>query len=363
MLHRSMVGQPTVKRNIRVSCMSSGTKRAINLALQGGGSHGAFTWGVIDRLLEEDWLEIAAITGASAGAVNTVALASGLATGGRDGARRTLDALWSRIGDLGNWSLFRRSPLDRLHDRWDLQYSPAFMAYDMLSRLVPPSLLNPLNVNPLRDILDDLIDWTAVHRCAAPKLFVSATNVRSGHIRVFRNREVTIEAVLASTCLPMIHQTIEIGGEAYWDGGYLGNPALFPLSYESPCSDILLVQINPFEQAELPQSSVEIYNRLNEITFNASLLAELRAIAFVGRLVEDKAVDPKRYRQMHVHAIGGNSAFAALGAASKYNAEMEFLDHLKEMGQAAADAWLSHHADAIGKHSSLDLKALLNTAA
>jgi NTE family protein len=342
---------------------SPARKYAINLALQGGGSHGAFTWGVLDRLLAEDDLEIAAISGASAGAVNTVALASGLATGGPAQARQTLDQLWNRIGDLGNLSLFQRGPLDRLLGSWDVQYSPAFMAYDMLSRLVPPSVLNPLNVNPLRDILGDLVDWQALRRCAGPKLFVSATTVRSGRIRVFRNEEVTLDAVLASTCLPMIHQTMMIDGEAYWDGGYLGNPALFPLAYESPCADILLIQINPFEHEHMPQTSVEIYNRLNEIAFNSSLLAELRAIAFVGRLVEQKAVDTKKYRKLNLHAIGGDMAFAALGAASKYNAELEFLLHLKQEGIEATERWLADHRKDIGKRSSLDVAALLDTAA
>lgn len=334
------------------------TRPTLNLALQGGGSHGAFTWGVLDRLLQEDDIDIAAITGASAGAVNAVALMSGLATGGKAAARQTLDTLWLRIGELGNWSLFRRGALDVIQGSWDVQHSPAFMAYDMLSRLVPPALLNPLDINPLRDILREIIDWPALHHCTQHQLFVSATNVRSGRVKVFRNKEVTLEAVMASTCLPVIHQTVEIGGESYWDGGYLGNPALFPLSYNSPCQDILLVQVNPFEQAMVPQTSVEIYNRLNEITFNASLMAELRAIDFVSRLVDQKAVDATRYRKMLVHVVNGGDELAVLGAASKYNAELDFLLHLKAVGIAVMDAWLAASRKDIGKRSSFDLRTL-----
>jgi len=333
--------------------------RKINLALQGGGSHGAFTWGVLDRLLEEESIDIEAVSSASAGAVNATFLAHGYATGGRAGARTALDRLWTEIGALGALSLFRRSPFDALRGDWSLDYSPAFAMFDVLSRVASPYDLNPLGLNPLRDMLNAQIDWDAVRQTREFKLFISATNVRTGRVKVFEQERICAEQVLASTCLPTLFPAVEIDGEAYWDGGFMGNPPLFPLFYASGSRDIVLIEINPIERPQVPHTAREIMNRTNEISFNASLMAELRAIEFVGRLVESHRINDGHYRQMLVHMISGEQATAALGAASKLNAEPDFLDLLKGLGRAAATTWLAAHGDDLGKRASVDLKALL----
>jgi NTE family protein len=337
----------------------SKTVKNISLALQGGGSHGAFTWGVLDRLLADHRLDIEAVTGASAGAVNAVFLAHGYAKGGREGAREALAALWSRIGTFGEYSLFRRSPLDALRNDWSLAFSPAYAVFDMVSRIASPYDLNPLGTNPLRDLLNEMIDWPAVRKSPEFSIFISATNVRTGRVKVFEQDELCAERVLASTCLPTLFPAVEIDGHAYWDGGYMGNPPLFPLFYRTKTRDIVLVQINPIQRPDVPRTAREIMNRLNEINFNASLMFELRAAEFVGRLVEKGDIDATRYRKMLIHGIDGGPTMAILGAASKINAEPDFLDHLKEIGRTAADVWLTNHFDSIGVETTLDIRSII----
>jgi NTE family protein len=250
----------------------------IDLALQGGGSHGAFTWGVLDRLLEERWLHIVAISGTSAGAMNAAVLADGWTQGGAEGARAALDRYWHRVARAAAFSPLRRSPLDRLMGRWTLDTSPIYVALDLMSRLISPYDLNPLGLNPLRGILAESIDFTRL--ASSPiKLFVAATNVRTGRGRIFRNAEITADVLLVSACLPTMFRGIEIDGEIYWDGGYAGNPTITPLIRESDAGDTILVQINPRERPEAPRSAAEILNRLNEISFNSPLMKELRMIA------------------------------------------------------------------------------------
>src|SRR5690349_14419574 len=259
--------------------------KAINLALQGGGAHGAFTWGVLDRLLEDERLAIDGISACSAGAMNAAVLAYGYAVGGREGARDSLAGFWRRISEAALTSPLQPSPLDRVLGDHSLRHSPAFVAFDMLTRLFSPYDYNPLGLNPLRDVLRRCVDFEVLAKAACPiKVFLSATNVRTGKVRVFERREVTVDAVLASACLPFLFQAVEIDGEAYWDGGYMGNPALFPLIYNCESADILVVHINPLERADVPRSATDIMNRINEISFNSSLMREMRAIAFVSRL-------------------------------------------------------------------------------
>ena len=332
--------------------------KKISLGLQGGGAHGAFTWGVLDRLLEEERLDIEAVSGASAGAVNAVALAHGYATGGREGAKEALDKLWHRVGGFGEFSPFRRSWLDVARQSWGMELSPTFLFYDVLSRMASPYDLNPFNFGVLEHVLD-FIDWEAVRRSPEFKVFVAATNVRSGKVKVFEQRELSLKAVLASTCLPQVFQAVEIDGEAYWDGGFLGNPPLFPLFYVTSSCDILVIEINTLYRADVPRTAHEINERLNEINFNSALLAELRAIEFVGRLVDRGAVDTSRYRKMLVHMIDGGCDLAELGSASKLNAEMEFLQHLKAIGRRRADEWVRANFEKLGVESSVDLRELV----
>ncbi|MCU4180019.1 patatin-like phospholipase family protein [Bosea sp. BH3] len=325
----------------------------IDLALQGGGAHGAYTWGVLNRILEEDWLTIEAISGTSAGAMNAAVLASGYASGGREGARDTLNRYWRKVADAARFSPFQRSPLDVLLGRWTLDTSPLFVAMDMMSRVVSPYSLNPMGTNPLTDILAEIIDFDAVAK-GPIKLFISATNVRTGRNRVFRNAEITPQVLLASACLPTLFHAVEIDGESYWDGGYSGNPPMTPLIEESTASDTILVQINPVERPGTPRTAREILNRLNEVSFNAVLLKELRMMALLQREAVSGSGEGARWARMRVHRIASD-AMTELGYSSKLNAEWEFLTMLHDEGRRSAEAFYRTHRDEIGKRSTLDL--------
>ena len=329
----------------------------VDLALQGGGSHGAFTWGVLDRLLEEPWLKIEAISGTSAGAMNGAVLVSGFMKGGAAGAREALDAYWGRVADAAVYSPIQRSMLDRALNRWTLDTSPAYIMMDLMSRLVSPYTLDPFGRNPIRKILEDSIDFA--HFAEAPiKVFITATNVYTGRGRVFRNKEITPEVLLASACLPTLFQAIEIDGEPYWDGGYAGNPTITPLIRESEAHDTILVQINPRERRETPRTAGDILNRLNEISFNAPLMKELRMIALLRQTADPGAGEGRRWAEMRTHRIM-TDRLAEFGASSKLNAERAFLLVLKEEGRRAADEFLAQHGANVGLRSTADLDILL----
>jgi len=329
----------------------------VDLALQGGGSHGAFTWGVLDRLLEEPWLKIEAISGTSAGAMNGAVLVSGFMKGGATGAREALDAYWGRVADAAVYSPIQRSMLDRALNRWTLDTSPAYIMMDLMSRLVSPYTLDPFGRNPIRKILEDSIDFA--HFAEAPiKVFITATNVHTGRGRVFRNKEITPEVLLASACLPTLFQAIEIDGEPYWDGGYAGNPTITPLIRESEAHDTILVQINPRERRETPRTAGDILNRLNEISFNAPLMKELRMIALLRQTADPGAGEGRRWAEMRTHRIM-TDRLAEFGASSKLNAERAFLLVLKEEGRRAADEFLAQHGANVGLRSTADLDILL----
>jgi NTE family protein len=329
----------------------------VDLALQGGGSHGAFTWGVLDRLLEEDWLSIAGVTGTSAGAMNAAVMADGFAAGGAKGARAALAAFWERVADAARFSPFQRSPLDILLGRWTLDHSPLFVAMDMMSRLFSPYDLNPAATNPLRSVIEEAIDFGRL-RNSPIKTFVTATNVRTGRGRVFRNADITPDVLLASACLPTLFPAVEIDGESYWDGGYSGNPTLTPLVRELESDDTILVPINPIERPGTPRSAAEILNRLNEISFNATTLKELRMIALLRQVADPGNSEGARWARMRIHLVR-NDIMETLGYSSKLNAERAFLFKLREEGRKAADAFLEADADNVGKRSSVDLDVLL----
>src|SRR5262245_20425534 len=328
----------------------------IDLALQGGGSHGAFTWGVLDRLLEENWLHIAAISGTSAGAMNAAVLMHGWAEGGADGARRALTAYWQRVSRAAI-SVLWRSPLDRLMGRWSLDGSPAYVTMDLISRLWSPYVLNPTGFNPLRQILLDSINFA--HVSTSPiNLFVTATSVRTGRGRIFRNSEITADVLLASACLPTMFRAVEIDGEAYWDGGYAGNPTITPLVRESDARDVVLVQVNPRERPETPRSAAEILNRANEISFNSALVKELRMIALLRQVADPGTGEGARWAQMRTHTIR-TDMLAQFGASSKLNAEWDFVAMLRTEGQRAATEFLEANGKHLGKRSTADLDVLL----
>jgi NTE family protein len=337
--------------------MPAARRKTINLALQGGGAHGAFTWGILDAILEDGRLDIDAISGTSAGAMNAVAFADGMLEGGPEGARAQLEAFWRSISDDARLSPIQRSAFDHLLGAWSLDRSPGLAFFDVFTRVASPYAFNPLNLNPIRDLLAEQINFENVRRCEAVKLFISATNVETGLPAVFDHKALTADHVMASACLPMLFQAVIIDGVPYWDGGFTGNPALYPLYYQTSTRDILLVQINPVRREGVPRTAREIDNRLNEITFNTSLLREFRAIAFVRRLIDDGLLSDKRYARVMLHRISGDEVLKPIGASSKLNAEWAFFQYLKDAGRTAAQAWLAENFDAIGERSTFDVMA------
>jgi NTE family protein len=338
----------------------SGTRanvKRVNLALQGGGAHGAYTWGVLDRLLEDERIEVEAISGTSAGAMNAAVFADGMGRGGRAEARRALEAFWRNISDAARFSPLQPTPFDRLTRGWSLDHSPAFMVFDLMSRMLSPYQLNPANLNPLRDVLLKSVDFERLEHCRAVRLFISATNVKSGKVRVFESGQITPDVLLASACLPFMFQAVTIEDEPYWDGGYMGNPALFPLIYGTQSRDVVIVQVNPLSCDEAPKTASAIMNRLNEISFNSSLMREMRAVSFVTDLIDQGRLDSQQHKRMNVHWIEAEEHMKGLGVSSKLNARWDFLLHLMSIGREVAAAWLDRNFDAIGERSTVDIKA------
>lgn len=329
----------------------------VDLALQGGGSHGAFTWGVLDRILEEPWFEIAGISGTSAGAMNAAVLADGWTSGGAAGAREALDKYWRSVSRAAAFSPLQRSPLDRLMGRWSLDTNPAYLFTDLMSRVLSPYDLNPTGFNPLRKILVESIDFERLARSPI-KLFVTATRVRTGRGRIFRNAEINADVLLASACLPTMFRAIEIDGEAYWDGGYAGNPTITPLVRETDARDTVLVQINPVERLEAPRTAAEILDRLNEISFNSPLAKELRMIALLRQVADPGSGEGARWAQMKAHWIKSDE-LASYGASSKLNAEWAFVSKLRDEGRRAAGAFIDAHGADLGVRSTANLDLLL----
>jgi NTE family protein len=330
---------------------------SVDLGLQGGGAHGAFTWGVLDRLLEESWLLFDGVSGTSAGAMNAVVMAAALAEGGPPQARAALEQFWKRASDAALLSPLRRGPLEILTGRWTLDYSPVFAVLDIAARVLSPYDTNPLGANPLRQILADSVDFTRLAR-APIKIFVTATNVRTGRGRVFRNADITPDVLLASACLPTLFQAVEIDGEAYWDGGYSGNPTMAPLIRECSSSDTILVQINPIERPGTPKTAREIHNRLNEVAFNAVLIKELRAMALLRQVVDPGSGEGAILAKMRIHRIASD-VMVDLGYSSKLLAEWEFFLMLRDEGRKAAEAFLDAHGADLGRRSTLDLDEFL----
>ncbi len=334
--------------------------KRINLALQGGGAHGAFTWGVLDRLLEDERIEIAGMSGTSAGALNGAAFKAGWLMGGREGARENLDWLWGRIGAVQDMRMpawmagFMPAP-GAFSDA--MQLSWPFAVADTMSRVVSPYVYGPFYSNPLQKVAEQF-EYDKVCARQGPALYVCATNVHSGKIRVFSGDEISTDSLLASACLPTLFQAVEIDGAHYWDGGYSGNPALFPLFAKELPADIVIVNINPLNRDEVPKAPHEIQNRINEISFNSSLLRELRAINFVQRLIADGAVTEGAMKNVFVHMIADDDLMRELSVATKLLPNPYLLGRLKEAGRAAADRFLTDHFDDLNTTSSTDLEAM-----
>jgi NTE family protein len=340
---------------------ASSTTKRINLALQGGGAHGAFTWGVLEQLLSDERLVIEGISGTSAGAVNAVMLADGLARGGRDDAIKRLGDFWRAASSTGSLPALQRVAMERLLSFTPLEGTPVQAWFNSLSHYLSPYDVNPLNINPLKDLIESFVDFDALRANTDLQLFVSATNVQTGRVRVFPREKITAEAVMASACLPTIFRAVEIDGVPYWDGGYLGNPVIFPFFRRTSTEDVLVVQINPLVRQATPTSSSEIMNRINEITFNSSLIGEYRAINFVARLIDQgklpRGVGKDQYRRINVHRIVLDRFGTHFDTFSKLSTAYELFEMLHVSGKRSARRFLDEHFDDIGVKSTVDLGA------
>jgi NTE family protein len=339
--------------------MMLGSSKPLNLALQGGGAHGAFTWGVLDRLLEEHRVDIGAISGTSAGAMNAVVLAAGYQKGGREGARAALESFWRAVSRDGRMSPIQRGLMDKLMGNWSLDKNPFFLAMDLATHFVSPYDFNPFNINPLRELLEREVDFDALRKNRDIKIYLSATNVHTGKVRVFQGKEITADVVMASACLPFLFKAVEIDGTPYWDGGYVGNPPLFPFFRGGEGGDVLLVQTNPVVRAETPQSARDILNRINEITFNASLASEFRAIGYVNKMLGHRLLRRFTGRttpEVRLHRIEAGESLLELTSSSKFTIDWAFFQHLRDIGREAAEEFLKRNYRAIGRRSTLDLR-------
>jgi NTE family protein len=335
--------------------------KRINLALQGGGAHGAFTWGVLEQILSDERLVVEGVSGTSAGAVNAVMLVDGLIRGGREEAQKRLADFWRAVSSTGNLPTLQRGVMERLLSFTPLEGAPVQAWVNAVSRYFSPYDVNPLNINPLRDLIERFVDFEKLRANTEFQIFVSATNVHTGRVRVFSREKITADAVMASACLPTLFQAVEIDGVPYWDGGYLGNPVIFPFFRTTSTEDVLVVEINPPERKSTPTSAREIVNRINEITFNSSLIDEFRAIDFVARLIDQgrlpRGTGPGEYRRINVHRIVLERFGTHFDGFSKLSTDYDFFDMLRVSGKRAARRFLDDHFDDIGVRSTIDLRA------
>lgn len=330
-------------------------QKNLNLALQGGGAHGAFTWGVLDRLLEEEDIHLAAISGTSAGAMNAAVMADGYVENGRQGAKDELEHFWTQVSGasklLEPWLM---TPFGKVTEFFGIDYGPINQFVDTMTRVFSPYEFNPLNLNPLKAVLEQAVDFERMRACDHLELFVTATNVETGQPRVFDRDEITVDVLLASGCLPFLFQAVEIDGVPYWDGGYMGNPSIWPL-FHSAANDVLLVQINPLMRKGAPKRSIDIINRTNEISFNSSLIAEMRAIHFVRELIRAGKLSEKDYRYVNMHMIIPPDGLHNMSADTKMNADWDFFITLRDIGRAETETWLKENKKMIGVDSTLDI--------
>lgn len=336
----------------------SQTKK-VNLALQGGGAHGALAWGILDALLEDGRFDVEGFTATSAGTMNALAFAQGMMDGGRDGARQKLEDFWMDIARSGAvFSPVRGNPFEKLMGFGNGENPFAYFMFDTMTRMFSPYQFNPLDINPLRDVVERNIDFNKIKACDALKLFISATNVRTGKAHIFRTPEISLDVAMASACLPFLFKAVEIDGEYYWDGGYTGNPALYPLFYETQSEDLIIVHLNPMFREEIPTTAPAIMNRINEVSFNASLLKELRAVAFVKKLIEHDMIRDEYkhlYKDLLVHPIRADDMMKDYTISSKFDTDWSFLTDLRDAGRTGMKIWIEEHWDNIGRKTSVDL--------
>jgi len=327
--------------------------KKIDLALKGGGAHGAYSWGVIDRLLDEPTIEIDGVCGTSAGAMNGVCTVYGLRKGGRNLAKHILVKFWHRISEAGKLSILQPTWFDKMMSPGNMNFSPLYKFFSVTSDALSPSQFNPLGINPLEKILNDLIDFDELQKISPPKLFVCATNVKTCEAKIFGPTEISSKAVMASACLPHLFKAVEINGESYWDGGFMGNPPLSPLTQNTEgTDDILLVKVNPFKIGKVPESVEDIKDRVNEISFNSSLALEIQHLEFINDLVDKGITMDGKLKRINLHCLSADRTLAELNLSSKLNTTWDFLMHLKNMGYQACDSWIKTNYDNIGTKST-----------
>jgi len=331
------------------------TFKTISVALQGGGTYGAFGWGVLDRLLQEDDLVIDALSGSSAGAINAVVLADGYARGGGpEGARKALDKFWRALGTTATLSPLQRTPLDRLAPTFTMAYSPAYHLLELAGAMAGPVREGPVSFNPLRNFLSATIDFERVRDCDALQLFIAATNVRTGTGKLFRREELDVQRLIASACLPTVFAAVEVEGEMYWDGSYVANPPLAPLIQHSTAGDMVIVQNNPIARSDMPRTMADIANRANEIAFNISFVREVSALQTLAGVPDELRGAGMVPNTVRLHLVSGNDRLNDHGISAKFNAEMPFLQMLHDQGVQSAERWLDRHRGDIGVRSTLD---------
>jgi NTE family protein len=334
----------------------NGDSRIVNLALQGGGSHGAFTWGVLDKILEDGRLDIDGLSATSAGAMNAAVYAYHHMLAGKDAARQGLHDFWQRISQAGDKT---RNPFDAILESMNLGLLSTQSMFETMTRVLSPYEFNPFNLNPLKDVLNSSIDFDRLHHCETTNLRICTTNVRTGKIRIFDNDEITSEVILASACLPFLFQAVAIEGEHYWDGGYMGNPAIYPMFTGLASSDVIIVHVNPIVRPDLPRSAPEILNRINEISFNSTLMREMRAVKFIRDIMDGDWIKDEhkhKLRYIFMHSIRNDESMAGLAVASKSNTSWSFLTGLRDRGRVTAERWLAENFEHLGKRTSIDLE-------
>lgn len=345
------------KRRKQTHKEESSTKKRVSVAIQGGGAHGAFSWGVLDALLEDGRFEIEGLTGTSAGGMNAVAVAQGLSKGGADEARAELRNFWENISEAGSRSFINsRGFVDRMLGRYTMYNSPGFLWFDTMSLLFSPYQMNPLGYDPLKNTIEKCFDFDLLRSSKACKVFLCATHVFTGRLKVFNLQELSTEKLLATACLPTLYGAVKVDNEYYWDGGFIGNPVFFPLIYNCDARDIILIQLNPTVRDTLPMTSQSIRDRLNEITNNASVIREMRAIQLISKLLDDGAIEKDRMKRMLMHVIKHEEIFQDLGWSSKLNTEWEFISHLHEHGRRTAKDWIKKNYDSVGNKTTAPIE-------
>ncbi|GIV43020.1 MAG: alpha/beta hydrolase [Bacteroidia bacterium] len=330
-------------------------KKRLGIAIQGGGAHGAFTWGMLERLLDLPDLEVVGVVGTSAGAMNASCLAYGLNSGGPEKAKEILATFWKKISQKSKYSLLQPSFLDLMMHKGDMDFSPGYNLFTMMTHLFSPYQLNPLNINPLKDVIEEVIDFDVLKQAYQPKLFLCATNVLTCKPKVFMGQELSADACMASACLPFMFQAVEIDGNAYWDGGYMGNPPIFPLIKYTDVDDILILKINPIKIKNIPKTSKDIEDRINEISFNSSLMAEIKMVHFINQLI-DKGILIEGLRKIRFHAISADEALEDFSISSKLNASWDFIEHLYGLGRRYAKEWIEENYQFVGEKETIDVQ-------